>query len=215
MSGRVIDVGERARECRLPALVQRLPGQDLEQDRAQRIDVGRSVGRGGVAQLLGRHVPRSAEHVTRLRLALARCEIGDAREIVGFVEHAREPPVEHVDLAVLAEHDVRGLEVAMDDAAAVSEGDPAADVDERVQQRLERIRGESIQQCHAGEPLHDEVRPALGIVAELVHGHDRRVIEPSLDPRFPEEPRDGVLRRIRRPHSFNGDIAADVAIARE
>ena len=55
-------------------------------------------------------------------------------------EHARDAPVEHVDLAEIAEHDVRGLEIAMDDAARVRELDREADVGERAQQALARER---------------------------------------------------------------------------
>ena len=43
-------------------------------------------------------------------------------------EHLREPPVEDLDLAERADHDVGGLQVAVDDAAAVRVGDRAADL---------------------------------------------------------------------------------------
>ena len=55
-----------------------------------------------------------------------------------LADDLRDAPVEHVDLAEVAEHDVGRLEIAVDDAARVRELDREADVDERAQQALAR-----------------------------------------------------------------------------
>jgi hypothetical protein len=43
-------------------------------------------------------------------------------------EALRETPVHHQHLAVVAEHDVLGLQIAVDDALAVREGERVADL---------------------------------------------------------------------------------------
>ena len=48
-----------------------------------------------------------------------------------------EPPVDHQGLAVRAEHDVGGLEIAVDHAPAVGVGHRVADVEEPSEQRLQ------------------------------------------------------------------------------
>src|SRR6185295_8129078 len=74
--------------------------------------------------LLGRRADRG------LRRALAGAR---AAALEGVAERPRDAPVEDVDLAEVAEHDVRRLEIAVHDAAAVRELDREADVDERAQ----------------------------------------------------------------------------------
>ena len=126
----------------LSAVVQRLQREDLEEDRAERVDVGARVDAIALAaDLLGRHVPRRADH---------RAVCGAARQsrdgrleawprsrstLAGGLRTSssrrrrslREPPVEHVDLAEVAEHDVRRLEIAVEHAARVRERDREAD----------------------------------------------------------------------------------------
>ena len=72
----MIDVGEGTGERRLSTLVQWLAGEHLEQDRPQRVNVGRALGAGGISELLGRHVARRAEHLAGPGLAVSRCEVG-------------------------------------------------------------------------------------------------------------------------------------------
>src|SRR5207237_6925920 len=81
---------------------------------------------------------------------------------VGLTDDLRDAPVEHVDLAEVAEHDVVGLEIAMDDPADVRELDREADLREAAQQALERergaIAGEDLGQRGPGELAHREER---------------------------------------------------------
>ena len=96
--------------------------QHLEQDHAGGVDVGARVDR--LAQrLLGRQVFGRAEDDARLRERLApRLRLG----------HLRDAEVEDLDdLALpvaLDQHDVLGLEVAMDDAGGVRVLEPAQDL---------------------------------------------------------------------------------------
>ena len=104
------------RVLRLPAV----PGRRLEralarvglvEDQAQRVEIG--LRRGGAAvELLGRHVGGRAHDLgrTAFRGPHGEAEVGDA----------------HAPLAV--DHHVRGLQVAMDDAAVVRRGEPCAEL---------------------------------------------------------------------------------------
>jgi hypothetical protein len=83
----------------------------------------------------------------------------------------------------------------MDHASRVSEIDRAARVDERAQQLLARhVARDLFGQRRAGDAFHREVRLAVGIATDRVHGHDRRMLEPRLDLCFAQKPRDGIGR---------------------
>ena len=94
--------------------------------------------------------------------------------------------------------------------------DRATDIRERTQQPLPGRGGDADQlgQCHAGEPLHREVRPAVAVPRELVDGHDRGVIEPRLDPRLAQEPRVILVGR-GAAHALDRDVAVDPPVMRE
>ena len=96
----------RERDRRGPIAGERsLPGQRLEQDDAQGVDVG-GDGRGLTARLLRAEVVDRAHRRARKR---------DLR----LVECARDPEVGDLDPSVAAHEDVRGLDVAVDDPADV------------------------------------------------------------------------------------------------
>ncbi len=85
-----------------------LAGEELEEDDPQRVDVAASIGAMPLAgRLLGRHVPRGPHDPALdgegrlVRLAAGQAEIHDDR------------------LASAVDHDVRRLEVAVDDAGLV------------------------------------------------------------------------------------------------
>jgi hypothetical protein len=54
-------------------------------------------------------------------------------------ELQRDAPVEEIHLAVLADHDVRGLQVAVDDTARVAEVNDRCDLHQRSEVPLEWI----------------------------------------------------------------------------
>ena len=113
-----IDAARVGRALREDRLVERLARRRLERPpqrhglverRAERVDVGAPVRADALAgELLGAHVGRRSEHVARSRERLV---------IGGFV--AREAEVEHHRLVLGRDDDVRGLDVAMDDAELV------------------------------------------------------------------------------------------------
>ncbi len=212
---------ERRGERGFTARMQWFAREDLEQDRTERVDVcgGRDVA---AAHLLRRHVPWRAEDRALGRVAVLAVDglilhhhhRRGRPEAIG--EHARHAPIDHIDLAEVAEHDVRGLEIAVNHAARVRELDREAHVDERPEERLDRraIR-EPLPQSLAGEALHGEVRATLGVGAELVDWNDRRVIEAGLDPCFAQEPRHRIVRRRMRANAFDRDLAPDALILRD
>src|SRR3569832_2362984 len=202
----------RAFHTRSTASVLRLAGEHLEQDRAERVDIGRSARLHGPLELLRRHVARRAEQLALLDVEavdVVAMDLGDR-----LADDAREPPIEHVDYAEVAEHHVRGLEIAVDDAARVRELDREADIGERAQQaRPRRDRAlHQLRQRDAGEPLHREERAASVVGAEVVDRRDRGMIEPRLDPRLAQEPLDLGIRRRRRTQPLERDVAADAQV---
>src|SRR6185503_12624394 len=94
------------------------------------------------------------------------------------------------------------------------------DVDERAQdalqpERLAALRGDQdLAERDAGQLLHHEERQAIAVVADLVHRHDRRVLEPALDRRLAQEALDRALAGRRRTHALDRDIATDLLVAR-
>ncbi len=124
-----------------------VPGQQAIERRAQAINVaGRPDPIELAGGLLGAHVLRRPQ-----RRAGAgqrrRVVVGQGRTIRGIESRGRrrlwrrdrlgEPPVDHEGFAEPAEHDVVGLEVAVDDAAAVRVGDRVAGVDQAAEQPAE------------------------------------------------------------------------------
>jgi hypothetical protein len=87
--------------------VERRPqGQQLVERDAERVDVGALIDRRRAHQLLGRHVRYRSERRSR------------ARELRRSFERG-EPEVEQHDAALHREHDVRGLDVAVQHAGGV------------------------------------------------------------------------------------------------
>jgi hypothetical protein len=204
--------------------MQALERDDLEEDRAERIDVGALVRVDRVADLLRRHVPGRPENVPVKGLH-ADGRVG--REHLGLGHDLGDAPVEHVDLAEVADHHVRGLEIAVHDPARMRVVDrhahvpehaeelgerPLADgfglaADQREQQRLERLPGDA---------LHGEEVVAVLVEADVVHGDDRGVLEAALHAHLAKEPgaRLGRLRQHRAEH-LEGDLATDRAVGDE
>ena len=109
------------------------PVEALEQHAAERPDVGAPVDRRA-ARLLGAHVGRGAEDHARAG-SRRRVMVGEFDEV--GVEPASdrialgEAEVEHLHRARGREHDVAGLEIAVDDAALVRRLDRRGDLDRR------------------------------------------------------------------------------------
>ncbi len=121
----------------------------------------------GVAlRLLGGQVRRGAEHGARLRRGLG-------------AEHARDAEVHDLDRAVARDHDVAGLDVAVDHALCVRRRDRRRDL----LRDLGRLNGgglaagrHELGEGAALDELHDDVLRVV-VCAGVVHAHDVRLVQ--------------------------------------
>src|SRR5260370_16203942 len=171
----------------------RLSRQNLIERSAKREYVGPFVQRIVLAaELLRGHVTCRADQRTwGIRLGLRR-EVDThpyARTGVAGVARAqpRDSPVEDIDLPEIADHDVRRLDVAMQNPATMCERRGVAYFDEylqklcemhgvqpRVAQPLKRL----FERCPLHE-LHAQEPPPELIGTELVYGYDIRMLKLS------------------------------------
>jgi hypothetical protein len=146
--------------------------RDAAGDRAVReateaVDVGATVDRPPL-DLLRRDVVDRAEQLARVREARRR------------VEHLRETEVGEVDLTGVGDHDVRGLDVAVDEPSVVCGvqrvGDVADDLDGALDGERPEI-GQQLVEVAAVDPQHRQVEVAV-VLAGLVDRHDARMVDP-------------------------------------
>ncbi len=199
---------------------ERLERQDLEEHRAEREDVASLVEIGAAEGLLRGHVAgRSedrADHGLPVRDLL---DPGAAVRFVALVGLADlgQAPVEHVDLAELAEHQVLGLEVAVEHAPPMRVLDGEADLPERVEQLVGRVLADrvgilfvelpqDVGERPSADALHREVLDARRREAEVVDRDDRRVLQLGLHTRLADE---AVLARARALVAPAADLHRD------
>ena len=162
-------------------------GGELVEDEAEGEDVGLNSGLPG-DELLGRHVGdgAAAGGVGAAFGGGAIGLLGSGGVEVGLVgaEAAGEAEVEDLDEAAVGEHDVGGLEVAMEDAERVRGGEAVGDLDAGGEDELEAggALGDELVEALAGDVLHDDVGFGLvsgfgGGFADLVDGADVGVID--------------------------------------
>ena len=177
-------------------------GDGLDQGEAEGVDVGPAVDRLALG-LLGRGVAGRAEH-RALGLGPGRLGQGPGQAEVGDAE-----------AAVVAEEEVGGLDVAVDEPAAVGvvEAPGGLEADEEGLRRGEA--GAAVEhgpEAPAAEVLGDEVGGAA-VVAPVVDGEDVGVVQGrrglGLGPEATEE---GVVVGERLVEHLHGDAAlqADV-----
>jgi hypothetical protein len=137
------------------------PGQHLERDHAQRVDV--DGGRHPAADhLLGRHVRRRAGEVAGagalVALVAGQPEVGDHRAVAG-------------------EQHVARLEVAVDHARRVGRAQPRDQpVDDRPDLgRRQRPVAQAVGQAGPGHQLHRHVAPAVGVDGQVERAAHVRV----------------------------------------
>ena len=151
--------------------VRRLSGQRLEQQAAERVDVGARVD-ALVDDLLGRHVLGARDDGPRT------CQVAFR---VGLL---CEPEVAEVHVVAAREEDVGRLDIAMHQAAGVGGVERGADLvdDTRRSARFEvALRGDQGPEVRAlDEPHHDEEHAVL--VAGLEDGNDVLVVDRSREP---------------------------------
>jgi len=168
----------------------RTPGQALVEDRPEREDIrGRSdVLR--VLELLGRHVAeRAASH------AGLRERDGRARSRSLAVEVLREAEVRDERHVVVAEEDVRRLEVAMDDPVRVGDAERAGESRRESHGLLDRERpaAELLLERASSEERHDEVGEP--VARPRLEHRDEAFAERGEEAGLALEPRDGLRRR--------------------
>ena len=152
----------------------RCPGEELVENEAERVDVAprRDLLPG---ELLRRHV--------------GRCS-GANR----FARRAGEPEVGDADLAAAVEHDVGGLEIAVDDVALVRRGEARADLPRDLERAIFGKSSDALQQrgqILAVDVLHRQERGAVDLV-DVVDAADVRVRD------LPRHPHFGVQLRQSR-----------------
>ncbi len=164
------------------ALERALAGEDLVEHQAERVDV---AARRDLAacQLLRRHVGGRA---------------GADR----FARDARQAEVGEADLAGAVEHDVRGLEIAVDDVALVRGGEAGADLPRDLERALLGESSDAPQQRReilAVDVLHRQERAAVDLV-DVVDAADVRVRD------LPRHADFGV--QLRQPRRIAIDVRA-------
>jgi hypothetical protein len=150
------------------ACERQLPGEKLVQDDPDRVDVGALVD-GRAARLLRREVLRRPDDRPSFgHLARRRSRDAEVRDLEARVAVAG---------AVLHPQDVVGLDVAMDDPAAVCEADGAEDLARDLDRRRDgkgALGDDPVLQAPALQVLHRDVVGTLGL-APVVDGDDVRV----------------------------------------
>ena len=210
------------------------------QDRAQAVHVARGADCLEVARgLLGTHVDNRAQHRPEerpvgigQRQARERVPRSAARGIL-TPDDFDQPPVENERLPVQTQHDVAGLQVAVDESPAVCVRHGIAHVENPPQQfmQLERalsgiaIRpaGHFVEPCdlvlqaRALDESHGVEGAAVAIVAQTIDRDDPRMLEVSRGFRFKEEPPSNLgIIAVLHLDSFERDVAVQLLIgARE
>ena len=169
-------------------------GEHLVDDHPHRVHVGREGDRL-TENLLRSGVGHGADE---------QVGIGQARRIAARRDDG-ETEVDHLvgALAVLVAvpHDVARLEIAVGDAAIVSElqrrGDLAEDGGD-ARRRHRRLQRDLVGQAGATQQLHDHVGLAEVVDAEIQDADDAGMTQLGRRPALAEEPLVHLLRRTRR-----------------
>ncbi len=138
-------------------------------------------------RLLGGHVGRGADGRTGVR------EAGG----IG-VEDGGDAEVEDGDRAVGADHDVAGLEVAVDDRHRVHRAEDGAELGgdrDGPRPGVGVLLGEVVGEVGALDVLHDEVE-VVAVAARVVDGDQSRVVDLGGDTALADEPAAQFVRRV-------------------
>ena len=148
-------------------------------------------------------VPTSAPVLVTVAGTRPRVDrIADVRGIDRLLREPREPEVHDAHGAVAPDHDVLGLEVAVDDAGGVRGRQPAPGGDEHVQDLAPaaRLRAQPLVDGLALDELHRD-EDAIVDRAGVVDGDDVRVRQARDGARLAQQAR-AALGRCRAPDSL-------------
>ena len=187
----------------------RLAGETLDQDQPPGVEVG-AQRRRVAEQLLGSRVDGRAEILAPHGQQL----VGRPGGVFG---NRPEAEVEHQRVAAgpaRIDHDVGGLQVAVDDLQGVRGGDGVDHLGHEVNRfrGLERaFRREHVAQVPAGNVGEDRANPVFGRSAEVEDRHDVRVVQLAAETHLAPEALDlqiGVGRALAAidPHHLDCDI---------
>ena len=149
--------------------------QRVEQD-PQRVDVGARVGLLA-ANLFGRHELGRAHELSHLGHALGS-------------QHAGDSEVHHLERAAALDHQVRALDVAVNDPALVGVTEAVQSLEEQRQAALERqarLRTQDLGERLTLDELHDHEQAEF-VLHQAVEGGDVRVVEPGQRAGFGSKP---------------------------
>jgi hypothetical protein len=198
--------GDREEQGRRgPAVEWQTAGQHLVERHAERPDVG---ARADVEtrRLLGRHVGSGPDR------GAGR---GHSRDrLLGFRDHFGQPEIDDPHLSVMRQHDVRGFEVAMDDARGVRGGQPGGDLarDARRVVDGERPVLDALAKRLAVVERHRDEQLAVPL-ADVVHRGDVGVVEGAGGLRLAEKAGARVrVLRDRRRQEFQRDLAMQALV---
>ena len=192
---------------------------DLEEDEAERVDVGALVGVFAVDGLRREETRRAGDGV--------RLHPG-GRVVAGLHDLMGDAPVHDVGLAEFADEDVFRLEVAVHDVAAVGVIQGVADAEDDLQAvhqgfafvELSDAGGGvfvvelfevAFQRLAVGE-LHHEVESVIGVGVQRVDRDDGRMAELGGDAGFLDELAAGELVVGLRLQGLDGHEAAEVDV---
>ena len=176
-----------------------LTGERFVHEHAERVE----VGLGDYVRtdaLLRCHVLGRTERVASLRERLG------ARQLA----HSK---VEDLRRCVVAEEDVAGLEIAMNDALLVRRRERATDADEHRDREAwsdDVLTRELVGEGAPIQALHDDVHRAVGHLVEVVDARDVRMVDVDLDVGLATQACDlaAVLRGSAAEH-LHGDLVAE------
>ena len=185
----------------------RLAGECLVEDARQTVDVAATVYLPRSRRLLGRHVSRRANRESGFG------ELVPARRADG----ARDAEIGDNGVAT-REHDVFGLDIAMDDVVAVRVCQRFRHFprdEQRVLDRQLRLSLQPVAEGFAFYERHDVVEGARG-VAGVIDGQDVGVLQPggqldlAQEALAPQRHGDFGAQRLERDEALMPDIAGEV-----